>query len=179
MRKSFRDVGIILKKTPVSEHHYLVTMLTQKGGLVRAFAYGVRSLTSKRIAHLEIGNMIAAQLSHSGDRHLLGETELLFGFTGIKNSSSNLNTAYYIFAFLAKVMPEGFSEEKIFKLVFAYLSDLNKPTDRQKLSLDAFLTTLLLELGYADAPMTMLPAFSPHFMIEELIGRALPKLDNA
>ncbi|KXK08978.1 MAG: DNA repair protein RecO [Microgenomates bacterium OLB22] len=152
-------------------------MLTQQNGLVRAFAYGVRSLKSKRIAHLEIGNMITAQLSLSGERHLLGETELVFGFTGIKNSSSDLNTAYYIFAFLARVMPEGFADEKVFKLVFAYLSDLNKSADRQKLSLDTFLTTVLLELGYVDQSMAMLPAFSPHFMIEELIGKALPKVE--
>ncbi|MFS8160245.1 MAG: recombination protein O N-terminal domain-containing protein, partial [Candidatus Roizmanbacteria bacterium] len=58
MRISFSDEAVVLKKTKLQESTSSLVLFSKNHGKMRVSAYGVRTLTSRRLSHLETGNFI-------------------------------------------------------------------------------------------------------------------------
>lgn len=176
MRRHYlNDEGLVLKKFILSDNDLLLTLLTKSRGKRIIRAYGVKKITSRRISHLETGNYIRFSLNKYHDRVTLGETELMWGYSEIKNSASKMELLYMLFVVLIKILPEEEAEEETFALVVNFLKKLNNEKEIASQSFDSTLNSLLLSLGYLDQKTVSLPLFNPISFIEDLTDRKIDR----
>ena len=167
------DEGLVLKKIVLGERDVLLTLLSKSKGKLTVRAYGVKKITSRRISHLETGNYIRFSLTKYHDKLSLGETELLWGYSQIKDSSHKLELLYLLFVILNKILPEEHHEEQAFTLVLDYLKQLNNNESVKVGGLDTMLKSLLMSLGYIDQKTARLPLFNPVSFVEGLVDRKI------
>lgn len=177
MRSFISDQAIVLKKYKLKESTSSIILFSEKQGKIRLNGYGIRSITSKRLAHLETGNYIKVSYNKNGDYLNLGETELIWGFSKIKSSSSKLDLFYQYLFVLEKLLPEDHPEPELFKRAISYLRTINNAGDSDPFtsSQKSMFSRVLLSLGYIDTPLARQPLFEPTHFIEELLGRKIPK----
>ncbi len=171
MRKSYKTEAFVLKKRPLLKSDLFVSLFTEKLGLIKVFAPGIKKITSKRVSILETGNLIKTELSQKDNFFYLSEVSLVSGFTSIKDYRDKMNT-YYVFLFvLAKILPEEAAEEKIFKLFKSFLVELSSQTGHSLPILTRYLNQVLKVLGYLEKDLT---EYEITPFIEDLINEKLP-----
>ncbi|OGK17028.1 DNA repair protein RecO [Candidatus Roizmanbacteria bacterium RIFCSPHIGHO2_01_FULL_39_12b] len=175
MSNHYIDEGLVLKKVIIGERDVMLTILSKTKGKLEIRAFGVKKITSRRIGHLETGNYIKFILSNRGDRLALGETELLWGYSNIKDSKLKMEFLYLLFTILNKILPIEQSEQSAFELVLDYLKKLNGDSNADGERLDTTLKTLLLSLGYIDNKTAYLPLFNPVSFVEDLVNQKINK----
>lgn len=169
------DEGLVLRKVVIDDNNLLLTLLTKSRGKLTVKAYGVKKITSHRISHLETGNYIRFSCSKYHDRLTLGETELMWGYSEIKNSATKLEALYMLFVILNKILPEEQAEDESFNLVIRYLKRLNNTKEVVVNGFDDVLKSILLSLGYLDQKTATLPLFNPVSFVEAMVDRKIQK----
>lgn len=162
MTKSAKSEGIVLKKKSLLNKDYLVTIFTKEQGKIKVFAKGIKKITSRRLSHIETGNLIQTILSSKKDRFYLQETKLISGFTKIKDSQEKVNYLYQFFFVLERLLPENQKEFDVYQLTKKFLIRLSSDEFSQT-DLTQFVNELIRQLGYS---LTQ--------TIEEILNEKLP-----
>lgn len=175
MRQTYADEGIVLRKRSLKEGTYAVTLLTKNNGKSTYFIYHTKKVTSKRLAHFETGQYIRFTYTHRNDSNLLDESEILWGYSNIKSSSIKLRYLYQLFMILYKLLPDEQTEPHLFDQVDQHLRMVNKisENDLTTQKLDAFVSSILLYLGYIDKHMYDQKHFEPMSFIENMVGKSV------
>lgn len=170
MTKSVKSEGIILKKKGLLNKDYLVTIFSKEQGKIRVFAKGIKKITSRRLSHIETGNLIQTILSSKNDRFYLQETKLISGFAKIKDSQEKVNYLYQFFFVLERLLPENQKEFNIYQLTKRFLIKLSKD-DFSENDLTQFINELMRKLGYTKKNLSFNELKQT---IEEIISEKLP-----
>lgn len=173
MSYTLNDSGLILTKKDFLKDDKLVILFTERQGKISLIAKGVKTITSKRLAHLETGNFINFSYSQPSG-HTVGylqETDLQYAYSQIKNNTAKLNVLYHIFFVLNQLLPDSQSEVNIFKITQKFLKDLNNKDLKLQQQLLLYLKNILLAGGYIDEMQAEQEYFDPHKAIEELIQK--------
>lgn len=169
------DEGLIIKKTSYPGNIVRVVIFTKSAGKLVLFAHGAQKLTSRRISHIEIGNYLKFS-SHASDKRLtLGETDMQYAHSGVKNSLEKLSVMYDIFFVLEKLLPEGQGEKDVFIETKNFLKKLNKQQTSAQEERNYF-KKILMQLGYIDIKSYESASFDEVAFIEELIGKKIATL---
>ncbi len=169
------DEGIILKKTLYPDSKVRLNIFSKTFGKLNMTAYGVKKITSRRLAHLETGNLIKFTYSDRDSHLSLQETEIIYGYSKIKDDLQKLKILYLLFFILQKLLPESQSEEEIYIQTKEFIKKLNnKPLEPH--DLEEFLGWFFIHGGYVDEKTVSSPSFSIVSFAEELIGQKLPRL---
>jgi DNA repair protein RecO len=174
MRKQthFSDDGLVLKKSHSKDHNHLVTLFTHHHGKLLLTAYGTKKLTSRRISHLETGNVIALSWRGEGEFMTLEETDLKYAHSQIKESSHKLDAMYLIFFVLNRILPENQPEVDIYDKTLIFLRSIHAHEMRTS-QIEEFFNEILAHLGFIDQKQVKDPSFDTMSFIEGLIGRKL------
>lgn len=164
------DQALVLRKTVVKDNHQRVTFFTRSHGLLVLTSFGSKKITSKRLSHLETGNVVQLAWRVEGDFAIVNETELLFAHSKIKEDPRKLDAMYKVLFILMRLLPEGVAEEDVYARVLAFLKDIYAH-DVTTHMVRSFITDVLLTLGFVDESTTQQASFDPVEHVEGLIGR--------
>lgn len=172
MKRGLKTEGIIFKKNNLLSKDKLVTIFTPDFGKLKVLAKGVKKITSRRLPHLETGNLIKFVAYKKNDIYYLQESSLISGFYKIKNIQKKQGFLYLFFFVMNKILPEGEVEEKVFQLTKLFLTELSEKEFQEK-NLQKYLNTLLFYLGYIKSEST---GENLYRRIEEILNEKLPEI---
>ena len=172
MRKTLKAEAIVLKKRTLPNRDLVVIMFSKESGKIAVIAKGVKKITSRRLPHIQTGNLLKTVLSISNDRYYLQSSQLKSSFLKIKSNESKIEKMYNYLFVLERLLPELQAEPKIYNLSLSFLVSLSKDVLGQEEML-GFLNQLLKLLGYTHEDLTKLQI---HQKVEELIQDKVPFL---
>ncbi len=173
MKRFFKDIGIVLKKRKLLKDNRNITILTREGGKMNLLGFGVRKLLSKRSSHLETGNYIAFTFYKKGEMNILGETEIIWGFSKIKRSEVKLGFLYLLFFIVDRIMPENQVDSVIFEKTLYILKKINNRNNFTLQDLRVYLNDILLISGFINKKQSNDINFNSLQFIESLIDQKI------
>ncbi len=175
MPKQVKVEAFVLKKRSLPSKDNIITLLTQEHGKLPVFAKGVKTITSKRLPHLQTGNLIQATLSKSTDRFYLQETSLISAFSEIKKDPHKLSFMYLLFFVVDRLFPEAQKEEKEYEEIKRFIILIANKNHHASISdIENVLNRILLLLGYIDDEKEKLDIERIKRVVEGLIDEKLP-----
>lgn len=170
MSRTSKTEGIVLKKKNLPTQDMIVTIFSQEAGKIRILAKGVKKISSKRLPHLQTGNIINAVIYNSEKKLYLQETTLISGLSQIKKDSKKMSFVYFYFHIIDRLLPENQQELDIYNAVKHFLIDLSRSVTTIPL-LEKHLNILLKKLGYINKKSSL---DELHKLVEELINEKVP-----
>ena len=170
MRKTIKTEAIILMKRSLLEKDLIVTLFTKELGKARVLAKGAKKITSRRLPHIQTGNLIKAEINKKGEYLYLQQTDLISAFSNIKKDEKKISFLYHLFFVLDRLLPEEQKETTAYNLTKKVLIDISKNNITQA-NMTAYINQLLSIFGYSKKNM----AFAEQkLFLEELIHEKLP-----
>lgn len=175
MSHSLSDSGIVLMKKNLIKEDKLIIIFSENQGKIPLIAKGIKSITSKRISHLETGNYIRFSYTRSFGytTAYLNETELIYGYSQIKANASKIQVLYRLVFILNQLLPENQDDQEIFSQTLSFLKILNNRKDILLLDLQNYLKSILIVGGYVNQTQIDDEYFNAETFIEELIQKKI------
>ena len=154
--RSFRTEGIIIKRRNYGEADRIITVMTRDYGKIKIKAAGVRKITSRRAAHIELLNHTILHLYRGNTFAILTEAKMLEDFSFVKEDFNKVGLAYHLCELVDGLCPENQENRNVFELLQKTLTILSQtentdlPDDTVSEIDDYMLGTFGLGLG--DAP---------------------------
>lgn len=168
-----KDTGYIIKRTNTSEADRYITILTQNNGKIDVLAKGVRKLSSKRAAQLELLNKISFQAvgKNQNGRMILADTRLIESHTRLKNTLESMKMLFTICELIAVLCPAYQKQEDVFSLVDKTLEGMGGAS--YGFAMQSFQVKLLSLLGYWDAAHVFVDADDVTHFTEMVMERKI------
>ena len=165
--------AIVIKEKRLLKNDSLVIFFTKKLGKIKVVAKGVKKITSRRLSHLDTGNLIKVFFYQKKDVYYLQKTILRSSFSLLKANHVKIKYLFFILFLLDRLLPENQEENKIYFLTLNYLSQLAYKRESSKNLLN-YSNQLLLHLGYGKKfpDLNALKMF-----IQEIINEETPTID--
>ena len=149
MLRTFKEIGIILKRRNIGEADRIITVLTQYRGKIKVKAPGVRKTLSRRASHIEPLNFSVLTLYQKSllSFPILTEADSLERFSSIKTDLKKIGFAYYLCELVSDLCPQNQENQQVFLLLKQTLFELEKATRFSSL-ISYFEKELLKLLGF-------------------------------
>ena len=179
MLRTFKEVGIVIKRRNIGEADRLITVLTQNSGKIKIKAPGVRRILSRRSSHIEALNLCVLTLykSTSALFPILTEAVSLERFSSIKKDLKLIGLSLYLCELVSSLCPLNQENREVFFLLKNTLFQLTSKSNTVSASelISYFEKELLSSLGFwreAD----LLKSRDPKDVIEGILERRLKTL---
>lgn len=169
--KTLKTEAVVLKKKSLLNKDYLVTLFSQEEGKIKAFAKGAKKITSRRLSHLQTGNLVEIIIHKKEDRSYLQETKLISGFSKIKDSQVKSKYLYCFIFILERLLAENQRDFSVYNLLKKFLIGLSEDSNFEKVKLYRYINKLIRDLGYSKEDKS---SHELRIFIEELINEKLP-----
>lgn len=170
--RSFKVEGIVIKRRNYGESDRIVTVLTKYHGKLHVKASGVRKITSRRSAHIELLNHTEMTVHATASYPILTEAEALNDFSDIKSDLTKVGLAYHVCELIEGLCPEGQDQRQVFVLLKATLEQL-AGSDTVSTVIHEFEVELLSLLGYWHGKPEVAATLDTQDFIESIIERKL------
>jgi DNA repair protein RecO (recombination protein O) len=170
--RSFKAEGIIIKRNNYGESDRIITVLTKYHGKLSVKAAGVRKITSKRSAHIELLNYANLGLYVGNKFPVLTEAESIENYSVIKEDLAKVGFAYHLCELIDRLCPEGQEQRAVFDLLKKTLDRLCGVEDIP-LVIHEFEVALLSLLGYWQGTAEVSAAMDTQSFIETIIEKKL------
>lgn len=147
--RSFRIVGIVLKRVSTGEKDQVITILTQERGKLVCIAKGVRALTSSRSGTLEPGSLFKGLCISTKSLPLLTQAQLIRDLRPAEPTLSKLRGITQFLEILDRLFVEEEIEPKLFELVVSIHTELREETPHKR-TIKHKLLQLIQQLGFAE-----------------------------
>ena len=116
---NLRDEALILRKSPLGESDFVVTLLCRRQGKLSAVAKGARSSKKRFAGCMEIFSRVEVELFDKGSGRLLRlqEATLQHAHSGIRANLVAFAQASYLTELTSALVKEGIEIESIFSLL--------------------------------------------------------------
>jgi len=201
--RSFKTEGIVIKRRNFNEADRILTVMTRDYGKIHIKAAGVRKITSRRSAHIELLNHTTLHLYKGKVFLVLTEATMRDDFSKIKEDFDKVGLAYHLCELIDGLCPENQENRNVFDLLLKTLailsennvslpqyasseiddytlgtfgmgvSDAPRLENNQESMLHEFEISLLSELGYWNRQTAMTRQFDTHEMIEDILEKKL------
>lgn len=115
--RNFRTEGIIIKRRNLGEADRIITVFTPAYGKLLVKAAGVRKITSRRSAHIELLNRATLNLYKGKGMHVLTEVKMVDDYAEIKNEFTKIGIAYHLCELIDSLCPENQEHGNVFQLL--------------------------------------------------------------
>lgn len=168
--KSYKVEGIVLKRINIGEADKIITIFTKQKGKIVCLAKGIRRISSRRAACLELFNCVSVYIVKGKNLDLLAEAETVSCFNGKNNCFPQVAKAYYLAELIDKLTVENQENPVIYDLLSMLL--FKEYSDISNIDLHRFKKEVLLNLGFG------LPAKEDNdlaldFFIESIINKKM------
>lgn len=144
--RGYRVEGIVIKRTSLGEADRILTVVTKHHGKIKILAKGVRKISSRRSAHVELLNESVLTL-HEGKMSILTEAETLNHFTGLKSDLKKAGYAFYVCELADGLLAEHQEARGVYSLLRQVLYDIEIDPDPKK-KIKKFEEDMLILLGF-------------------------------
>lgn len=168
--RSYKTEGIVIRRRNVGEADRLLTVFTKQHGKIIIKAKGIRRISSRRSAHVELLNFVRLSLYRGRVHSILTEAEMLNNFSSLKDNLKSVGLAYHICELVDGLCAENQENAKAFNLLFEVLSKLSEKED-EALTVSNFEKDLLFALGFTPNKTSAL--FNTQGFIEQILERRL------
>jgi DNA repair protein RecO (recombination protein O) len=127
--RHFRTEGIIIKRKNLGEADRLLTVFTKDYGKMQVKAAGVRKITSRRSAHIELLNHASLSLYKGHISPVLTEVKLIDDYAAIKADFNKIGLAYHLCELIDGLCPDNQEHMKVFYLLKNTLQQLGVLND--------------------------------------------------
>ena len=143
---TYKTKGIVLKRSNFGEADRLLTIFTEKYGLIRVIAKGVKKPLSKLAGHIELFCLTDFLIVEGKNLDLLTGAEIRKCFFNLRDNIAPTSKAFYLAEIVIRMLPESEPHPNIFKLFDDVLENLN--SQNSDLLVVYFEINILNELGY-------------------------------
>lgn len=123
--RNFRTEGIIIKRRNFGEADRLITVLTRNHGKILVKAAGVRKITSRRSAHIELLNHAILNVYKGNNFPILTEATMVDDYVAIKTDFNKIGIAYHLCELVDGLCPENQENSNVFSLLKNTLNQLS------------------------------------------------------
>lgn len=171
MIKSVKTEGIVLRKRSLPNQDLIIDFFSKDKGKLILFAKGIKKITSRRLPHTQVGNLIKVVLEQQDNRFYLQGSDLISGFTKIKEDNIKLPFFYFSIFLADRLLPEQQKEENVYHEILKFFIKLSKDEKFTISYLTRWTNKIMRLLGYLheDKPYDELRGF-----IENIIEEKLP-----
>jgi len=124
--RNFRTEGIVIKRRNFNEADRILTVMTRDYGKLQIKAAGVRKITSRRSAHIELLNHTILHLYKGNTFSILTEAKMLDDFSEVKENFDKVGLAYHLCELVDGLCPENQENRNIFFLLQKTLQKLSQ-----------------------------------------------------
>lgn len=120
--------GLIIREQNIGEKDKLVTVLSEAGGVIKAFVHGAKDIKSSKSAATGLLSYSRLTLHKRKDAYLISDAKTIKIFSGLRNSIENMYSAQYFCELAAVICPKEAQAEEQLKLILnaLYLLSENK-----------------------------------------------------
>ena len=118
--------GLILKEMSISDNDKLITILTRKKGVIRAFVKGAKNLKNKNAAATQLLCYSRFTIYKGRDKYIIDESQLEELFFELRGDIEKLSIAQYFCELCISVIPEETYSEDFLRLILNALFFLCK-----------------------------------------------------
>ena len=94
--RTYRAVGLTLRKTPVGESDLVSTLYTREHGKIEARARGARRLTSRLMGHFEPLTLLRLAVARGRALDVVAEAEVITAFPAVKTDYATAARGLYV-----------------------------------------------------------------------------------
>lgn len=124
--RNFRTEGIIIKRRNFNEADRILTVMTRDYGKLQIKATGVRKITSRRSAHVELLNHTILHLYKGNTFSILTEAKMIDDFSSVKKNFDKVGLAYHLCELVDGLCPENQENSNVFFLLQKALARLSQ-----------------------------------------------------
>lgn len=121
----YKTEGIVLKRHSIGETDRILTLFTKHYGKLRVLAKGIRSVKSRRAAHLEIFTRVALILHKGRQWDSVIEATSLSTYAHLRMKLRTVSFAYYLCELVDSLLPERQEHRDVYELCIQYLESLD------------------------------------------------------
>lgn len=143
---TFKTKGIVLRRTNLGEADRILTILTEKYGLIRAVAKGVRKTLSHLAGHLEPFCVADFLIAEGRNLDIIAGADVKKCHLTLRGNLESTQTAFYLAEIIDRMLPEREKHPEIFELLDETLEHLNSAPG--KLLISYFELNFLASIGY-------------------------------
>ena len=144
----FLTDGIVIKETSLGESDRIVTILTRKHGVIRAFVRGASNIKNPKCASTRLLCYSDMTVYEGRDKYIVDSSEAKEMFIALRNDVSKMALAQYFCEISALIAPSGESADGFLQLMLNSLYALCKDLKPQKLIKGVFELRILSLAGY-------------------------------
>jgi DNA repair protein RecO (recombination protein O) len=115
--RTFKTEGIIIKRRNFGEADRILTVLTPNYGKLQIKASGVRRITSRRSAHVELLNNAQLGLYKGNGFPILTEARMIEDFSSLKNDFNKIGLAYHLCELVDGLCPDNQEQREVYELL--------------------------------------------------------------
>jgi recombination protein O len=163
--RNFKTEGIIIKRRNHNEADRILTVMTRDYGKIQVKATGVRKITSRRSAHIELLNHTALHLYKGSGFTVLTEARVIDDFALIKKDFTKIGQAYHVCELVDGLCPDNQENSAVFTLLKRTLGRLLQENEESYTpaylpeEIDDY-TLGTYGIGVSDAPQHSVPKTS-------------------
>jgi DNA repair protein RecO (recombination protein O) len=120
MSKLIKTEGIVLKKKSLLDKDYLVTIFTKDQGKIRVLAKGVKKITSRRLSHLQTGNLIKLLINQKTIGFIFRKPRLSSGFSKIKKDKNKVKNLYLFLFIIDRLLAENQKDWSVYQIILNF-----------------------------------------------------------
>lgn len=173
MRKTVKVKGFVLRKVSLLNKDTIITLFTRERGKIRCFGKGIKKITSRRLPHMQTGNLVEAVLHQKEQKYYLGESMLISAFSDIKKQSERYRYFYAYLFVVERLLPQDQEEQSVFNLLTHFLIELSQDKSFSSHTLSEYLNDLVFLLGYGDKQISERKVSD---LIEGLMNEKIPQV---
>ncbi len=171
MARILKTEAFVVKKMSLLNKDTIITLFSEEKGKIGVFAKGIKKITSRRLPHIQTGNLIEVILSRKGDYSYLQETKLISHFSDLKKNNIKSDCLYFMLFILDRLLPENQKEEPVYRVFKKFVVVLTKEKKDSRQLLVKYLNKILRILGYTTNEMLFSDLKRE---IEEIINEKIP-----
>ena len=126
MDRNISTHAIVIKKQRRGEGDLLLTLFTPYLGKINCLAKGVQSLKSRRLGHLEIGNIIKVNLYQKNNFLWVSESESTLSFLHHSQKLNQINLLFYFLEIANQLLPYNQNQEEIYPILAKIIESISQ-----------------------------------------------------
>ena len=147
--RTYRALGLTLRRSPVREADLLTVMYTREHGKLELLARGAQRLTSKLMGHLEPLTLVRVSIARGRSMDQVTEAEVVNAFPAVRNGYENSARGLYVAELVDGFSALSAANAELFNLTVQTLEGLDAARDAD------------LALRYFDLQLLRLSGFLP------------------
>ena len=142
--------AVVLKRINVGEADRLLIVYSKELGKLRLIGKGLRKITSRRSAHLEIFTQSSMVIRDSKTLPNITEVSSLYSFKTIRGDFRKIAICYHLSEIIDKLLPDGEKNEYVYTMFADFLKKLDEDEIPKviRASVRLFVHDIFSNLGY-------------------------------